>query len=157
MTPFVPAVFPEITVEDARRRFANTPNLMNLTDVELVEAIKHLLGEEVYLNDTYQVNVRRFPMDSIGELVHLSIKRIDRQCIHDWRELQTIKNMLVGAECEGVELYPAESRVVDSANQFHLWVVSDPTFRWPFGFEERYVTDAIPHDPASVGQRPLKG
>jgi hypothetical protein len=37
--------------------------------------------------------------------------------VHDWRDLQRIKNQLVGPECEAVELYPAESRKVDTANQ----------------------------------------
>lgn len=98
-------------------------------------------NELVLKNDTYQVNVRKFTFP-IGETVHLSIKRIDRQPIHDWRDLQAIKNQIVGPECEAVELYPAESRLVDTANQFHLWCCPDPSFRFPFGFNEgRIVTD----------------
>lgn len=55
-------------------------------------------------------------------ITHLSFKRIDREPMHDWRLFQEIKNMIVGPEYEAVELYPAESRVVDTANQYHLWV-----------------------------------
>jgi len=95
-------------------------------------------GNNVYKNDTYQVSMR-----DLGEdFVHLSIKRIDREPIHDWRDLQAIKNELVGEECEGIELYPAESRLVDTANQYHLWVAKKSTFRFPFGFDsKRVVTD----------------
>jgi len=92
---------------------------------------------DMYINDTYQVAIR-----DMGEFLHLSIKRLDREPIHDWRELQQIKTELVGPECEAVELYPAESRVIDTANQFHLWACKDPTFKFPFGFDsKRVVTD----------------
>jgi len=30
--------------------------------------------------------------------------------------------MIVGEEHEAFEVYPAESRLVDTANQYHLWV-----------------------------------
>ncbi len=55
--------------------------------------------------------------------------------------MQRIKNELVGEECEGVELYPAESRLVDSSNQFHMFVCKEPGTKFPFGFENRYVTE----------------
>ena len=67
-------------------------------------------------------------------MVQLSIRRIDRQPTPSWHDLQRIKNQPVGAECEAVELYPAESRLGDSANQYFLYAVLDPTFRFPWGF-----------------------
>jgi hypothetical protein len=74
-------------------------------------------------------------------MVHLSIKRRDKLPIHDWRDIQRIKNELVGPEIEGMELYPAESRLVDTANQYHIWCFPNATF--PFGFHEgRLVTEA---------------
>lgn len=77
-----------------------------------------------------------------GPLVHLSIKRIDQAPVHDWRDLQRIKDELIGPECEAVELYPANSRLlVDTSNQFHLWCSRDASFRFPFGFGDRLVTD----------------
>lgn len=75
-------------------------------------------------------------------MVHLSIRRNDREPIRDWRDLQRIKNDLVGPECEAIELFPAESRLVDTANQFHLWAFTDPTFRLGLGWNERLVVDA---------------
>ncbi len=97
---------------------------------------------EVWKNDRYQVHVRHLKGDADAiPMVQLSIRRVDRQPIHDWRDLQRIKNQIVGPECEAVELYPAESRLVDSANQYFLYVVLDPSFRFPFGYQERLVSD----------------
>jgi hypothetical protein len=106
--------------------------------------------DEVWANDHYQVIVYRDPAKapelpdaSSGwpNMIWLSIKRTDQEPIHDWRELQEIKNMLVGRENEALEVYPAESRLVDTANQFHLWVFSDPKIKLPFGFFTRAVAD----------------
>lgn len=67
-------------------------------------------------------------------VIHLSIKRLDREPITDWRHKQEIKNMIVGPEFEGVELFPAESRCVDTANQYHLWVFGDQSAIRDLGF-----------------------
>ena len=91
----------------------------------------------VWMNETYQVAVRRID----EEWFHLSIKRNDREPIRDWREFQQIKNQILGEECEAMELYPAESRLVDTANSFHLFGTTNPKFRFPVGFQERLVTD----------------
>jgi hypothetical protein len=40
-----------------------------------------------------------------------------------------------------VQLFPAESRLVDGANQYHLYCLKDPAIRFPFGFANRMVTD----------------
>ena len=112
---------------------------------------------EVFRNSTYQVIKRAYKTaKDIGvSLVWLSIKRIDKEPIHDWRELQEIKNELVGKSCEGVELYPAEDRVVDLANQYHLWVIDDPKYRFPFGFSEGLVSDSDVAESIGAKQRPL--
>lgn len=85
----------------------------------------------------------------------LSIRHNDRSHIHDWRHLQRIKNELCGPEREAIELYPAESRLVDEANQFHLWVLPED-MRVPVGFDKRMV-DYTGEDAASIGavQRPI--
>lgn len=115
---------------------------------EIQAEFDRILSEEtLWLNSRYQVNVRE--LSDNGK--HLSIKRIDQEIAHDWRDFQQIKNQLLGPECEAVELYPAESRRVDTANQYHLWGSTDPTFRFGFGFEERAVTS----DSGSHFQRPV--
>jgi hypothetical protein len=104
--------------------------------VDVVRAeFARALGERLFVNSRYQVSMREH-----GTIVHLSIKRIDQAPIHDWRDLQRIKDELVGPDCEAVELYPAAERLVDTSTQYHLWCAPDPKFRFPFGFTERLVT-----------------
>jgi hypothetical protein len=104
--------------------------------------VRRSLNVEAYLNDLYQVSVYRDEAAADWPaMIHLSIRRRDREPIHDWRVLQEIKNAIVGPEHEGVELYPAESRLVDTANQYHLFVIADSGIRFPFGFPARSVTE----------------
>ena len=91
-----------------------------------VTLAKELGTDECWINSRYMVYVYRgkqVPQELVEDMIWLSIKRLDKEPIHDWRDLQRIKNELVGEENEAVELYPKESRMVDQANQFHLWVV----------------------------------
>ena len=121
---------------------------------------KQILGDQapdaIYICKDYQASV--FGVGDPGggwpKMWHLSIKRRDRGPIDEnrWRILQQIKNTLVGEENEAVEMYPAESRLVDTANQWHLYCFADPKERWPFGFTERHVTS----DPGGKAvQRPF--
>lgn len=108
-------------------------------------------GYEVYLNSRYQVAVRRLD-GTLGPALVLSIKRRDRLPIHDWRDLERVKSEIAGPESEGVEIYPAESRVVDSSNQF--WMTVFTKFKFPFGFhDQRLVTEAGYEDAV---QRPFE-
>jgi hypothetical protein len=112
---------------------------------EVIEAIKREAQDcEYWINDLYQVALRRIPeVPGVrSALVHLNIRRRDGKPIfRDWRHFQRIKNELVGDECEGVEIYPAESRLNDTSNKYHLWVFADPNYRIPFGLLDRDVVD----------------
>lgn len=122
-----------------------------MSDVEFAHVAfrypQHNMGDiahEVWLNDKYEVHVRKgLPFAGIegATMTHLSIKRLDRRALVDWREFQWIKNDIVGPENEGVELFPAESRLVDGANQYHIWVFEDPSIRWPLGWGTRLVSE----------------
>jgi hypothetical protein len=112
-------------------------------------------GGEVWGNDRYTV-VRRvqYPQEpGFPPLVWLSLHTHDREPLQDWRELQAIKNQLMGPEVEAVQLYPAESRLVDTANEIHLWGFGDDSFRWPFGFDSRLVAEG--HYTTKAQQRPF--
>ncbi len=107
-----------------------------------------------WMNDLYQVARRVFPNSPV---VQLNIRRRDGGPIFpDWRHFQEIKNQLVGEECEGVELYPAESRLVDTSNKYHIWCHTDPKFRFPVGFAYRRVEDADPKRNKEPGIRQRK-
>jgi hypothetical protein len=104
----------------------------------------------IWANSRYIVVMRECgESPGTGPLIWLSIKGVANDVSHDWRDFQRIKNELVGPEAEAVELYPAESRLVDNANQFHLWAF--PNFRFPFGFSERLVSEGT----ECVAQRPF--
>lgn len=131
-TPIMPS---HHVIERGARQFG-----MSVEDYQA--AHERRMNDETWKNSRYQVVIDRDPAGldpSWPRLLHLSIKRIDRAPIHDWRDLQRIKNELVGLEHEAVELYPAESRVVDTANQYHLWVIAEPGLCFPFGWTERLV------------------
>jgi len=130
------------------RQLSDSEKLRISSNKKIKEYYKLNPCEEVWMNDTYKVNVRRnlttqLQVDGKDVTVaHLSIARLDNRAMIDWRHFQWIKNELVGDENEGCELYPAESRLVDGANQFHLWVFEDPSIKMPFGFNDgRYISE----------------
>lgn len=167
-TTFIPASPPEHLrgrVESALNAGYSASALWSTVSpwlwVEATLPPEHSTGDTpvaVYLSRDYQVTV--YDQPGVGGwpgMWHLSFKRKDRQPIEKdrWRICQTIKNTLVGPENEAVELYPAESRLVDTSNQAHMWVLKDPGFKFPFGFNDRLVTatptgsaEQAPFDPA---------
>lgn len=98
------------------------------------QAIQRMNSQQIWENNLYIVEVINEPPH-----LHLDIRRKDARQCRNWRHLQWIKNEIVGPEHEAVELFPAESRLVDTANQYHLWVRTDTGYRFPFGLMERFV------------------
>lgn len=136
MEPFHPAVSTPRTKQNLRE-------MAKYHKISVKEVKRQLrrLDEEanLFINNVYQVDMRKAePIEGWPEVTWLSIKRRDRAPVGDerFRDFQEIKNKLVGEEAEAVELYPAESRLVDTCNQYHLWVVN---VRFPFGFPRRSV------------------
>jgi len=72
--------------------------------------------------------------------VYMSFKRRDKAPIGDWRLKQRLKNAILGDEAEGCELFPAESRLIDESNQYHMFCMLPP-HRLGFGFKNRTVLD----------------
>lgn len=105
------------------------------------ERCDEMFPPNVWENDEYQVIVHQREEGSgflAGcSLRKLSIQRRDGEALQDWRDLQAIKNQICGPEYEAVELYPQESRVVDTQNQFHLYVLlsfkGEQHPQFPFG------------------------
>lgn len=92
----------------------------------------------VAINSRYQVNLYDAGSGQpFGRVIWLSIKTLDKSARHDWRDLQRIKNEVVGEQYDAVEIYPAEEKLVDTSNQYHLWVFLE--YKMPFGFHERAV------------------
>jgi hypothetical protein len=91
--------------------------------------------DEIWANDTYEVIVYRSEEGG----AHLSIKRMDRAPIRNWRHFQQMKNEICGPEFEALELFPRESRIADNANQYHLFVLPED-MDIPVGFPTGFVT-----------------
>ena len=70
-------------------------------------------------NSQVTVHVQHHPQGGPGMVDHaqISYHRHDRAPIRDWRIGQRIKNEVLGPEWEAVELYPADSRLVDTSNE----------------------------------------
>lgn len=111
-------------------------------------------GCEYWKNDLYQVQVRRHPAEGVA---HINIRRLDGFPGRDWRHFQQIKDEIVGAECEAIELYPARSRLVDTSNKYHLWASLDPKFRFPIGFSRRDVQHGDNTEGGLRQRPPMKG
>jgi hypothetical protein len=121
------------------------------------------LNDECYHNATHSVIIT--PLNDEGQLPEdrlmdgwlvLSIRRNDRAAECDWRIFQRIKNDLVGMEREGVQLFPAMSRCVDSANQYFI-IVAPKGYYVGLGYRDQLIVahDAINRPPGSV-QRPFE-
>lgn len=156
MTPFVRGEL--IQIEDMDTYVRDMAHGLGVPEDSVRRVVKDIQDNDaIWINDVYQVAIRNTSMEELGHsirVLHLSIKRRDKEPIHDWRDLQEIKNQLVGPECEAIEIYPAESRLVDTSNQYHLWVFADPGYRIPLGFPDRLVYDGP--GVAGAKQRPRK-
>lgn len=71
---------------------------------------------QVWANDLFLVGVRLAEGCKV-----LEIMRLDGTADHAWRRFQQIKTDVCGPDWEAVELYPAESRLIDTGNRYYLW------------------------------------
>lgn len=132
-----------------------------MNDATWADFVEHVHAERVKIwqNNRYQVHehtpemVRLAGMGGVEgwpDLIWLSLRRRDRSIVKDWRDLQRIKDEIVGPHHEALELYPSRKRIVDSSNQYHLWVLAEPNIVFPFGYRTRDVlTD--PAEARAVG------
>jgi hypothetical protein len=73
---------------------------------------------------------------------YISFSMKDGGHLIDWREIQEMKNQVVGEEHEAVMLFPKDSRCMDTANQFHLYIIGDKGQEFPVGWQcQKAVTD----------------
>ena len=81
-------------------------------------------GSEVWQNPWYDVRVSRFadgwPIGG-GPWARIGISCDDGEPRHDWRVFQKIKNQIVGDEWWAIEIYPAESQLIDPSNYYLLF------------------------------------
>ncbi len=123
----------------SRASIANGRKLVRLgwSDFEdATEAFNMITGPRPRFVKGYKNNlytVQQFERSSEwGLITLLMVRRNDQEPVRNWTHMQRIKNELMGRERVAVEVYPAESDLVDDANMYHLWVMPED-FALPFG------------------------
>lgn len=98
--------------------------------MELIEIEKNR-----WENEVYTIEKRNFDSNYFW----LVIVRKDGQPVRSWKDMQQIKNIVIGPQHEGFELFPSESRLVDERNAYHIWVLRDEKVRIDVGLKYRRV------------------
>ena len=86
------------------------------------------------------------PEDILKQMVDAGIRAPSGSNRQGWKFIvvtdQEIKNQLVSPDCEAVEIYPNEDRLIDTANQYHLFVFP-LKYKLPFGISVISQSDMI--------------
>lgn len=79
---------------------------------------------EVWRNNLYLVFITYLDLQKKRDgSMHVWVRLVQDLPIHNWHDLQRIKNELVGEAREAIEIYPKANELVDDANWYHLWVL----------------------------------
>jgi hypothetical protein len=124
----------------------NDPNFVADPRLAAIKASQGIPdSDEVWMNDLYQVTVDYMVSDlpdapqGRDGMLHLSIHTHSRDPVRQWRHLQAIKNEVAGEDRSAVEIFPREDHLVDTSNEYHLWVL--PTgVDLPFAWKDRFVS-----------------
>ena len=110
-----------------KKKGSTAPTWTPLVEVSAVlNKVSVELGEhETMWENRFYLVIRKYLQGTHEGAIHLSIRHIDRKAIRDWRHFQRIKNELAGENREALEIFPPEEFLVDTANQYHLWVMPE--------------------------------
>ncbi len=119
---------------------------------ECMESAKTISQREsmgrIYKNNMFTVNF--YNGSSADDMVHheelkgkcvwLSIKRNDKTTRIEWFDKMQIVRALLGDDWMGMELYPPQKFMVDTANQYHI-ICIPPEYvdDFPFGWKHREI------------------
>lgn len=123
---------------------------------ETQEAWRIFAASDLYETAEYLVQLIKAGHDHLSGALStftLVISRKDETPVSDWRDVQEIKNRMVGRDVDAVEIFPAASRGYDYRNRTVLFCYvggSEPGNtppRLPFGARQRIVTNQsiLPH------------
>ncbi len=106
---------------------------LGLTKARAKHVVRKLQQDRIYRSKTHQVAVNPFASQDpqpnpLGQGLWLSIKRIDRSPLDRREELADILRA-VAPGYAGFELFPAPARLVDTANQYHVWAYERSVLR----------------------------
>jgi hypothetical protein len=124
---------------------------MDFRDIKPFYRELHEKGDcdvEVWLSARYEVTVRASRTEPVK---HLSVNLRDRSPMRNWRHLQQAKNEVCGELWTGIEIFPAEDHLTDTANQYHL-------FCFPPGYKVGAMKEhekGIETVPIGLGDHPM--
>jgi len=135
-----------------------SPSGAKLTKAQAKKFLREQADQEMWQNDLYNCQIVsqkvNKQMDNLL-ITELAITRRDRKPIHDWRHMQQIKNDILGGDVEALELYPSESRLLDTANTY--WLYAFPKgVTIPLGQMFRNVSGDDKASVVGAVQRPFK-
>ena len=91
-----------------------------------VQRVRMIARNDFYIVQVFDV------VTTIGVVTHLAIRGIDDHREPPWRDMQRIKNELVGETLEAVHVCPRQTDLVDQADMYHLFVLP-AGYDLPFG------------------------
>jgi hypothetical protein len=140
--PFRPMVSPVIVQQNRVESFERLERLDISLPPYSTSPLKPSWLREAYKNGELWVQVQ-YHETPFGRVKQLYIGRQDKRPIRDWYTLQWVKNQVCGSNAEAVEIFPPQSRLVDDANIYHLWVLPDG-YSLPFGMRRDEAKNPLP-------------
>ena len=155
MKPFVKtntSNFNQIPVKERIRYIQNQSKGLGMPPLTWKQAkatLEYVMRGDRYINDIYEVQVQTakqvtdvWSEQLIGKIDYLSIKRRDKKQCRNWSDFQEIKNLLCvdGEKRYAVEIYPPEDKLVNTSNQYHIWVLP-LGLDIGFGFRQRAIVE----------------
>lgn len=81
--------------------------------------------DRVWRNNHYVVQLYRKNTIYFGVLMDkIMIRRNDAEPIREWHCLQRVKNQICGEETMAIQIFPEQSKLVDVANMYWLFIKS---------------------------------
>jgi len=105
-----------------------------------IHGIENCTG--AFSNNRYIVIRYELQISPSEWITWLSVRRVDRKEIFHWKDMQQIKSFFAGPEREGMQMFPAESRLAEDErffNTYDIWVLPEGG-TWPWGYMERVAT-----------------
>lgn len=82
-----------------------------------------MFNAETRVMKTPKVDTSALSYQLLGD--HLRVWRHDGKDGISWDQLQAVKNEAMGEDTVCIEIYPAQSNVVNDVNMRHLWAVPE--------------------------------
>jgi hypothetical protein len=84
--------------------------------------IKH-----AFVSRDHSVQISFVFSNKYGRIAHLWVKRHNGRPT-TWKEMQQIKDELIGGDKVGIEVFPKIENIIDQAPMYHIWVFEDFDF-----------------------------